>query len=223
MSNPEQNWKTVAAAFQDQADEYENWFADNPVFASELSALLAIETELAEPRLEIGVGPGLFATRLGISFGIDPAFAPLVKAKDNAIQVCRAIGEQLPFAGHQFGTVFLLFTLCFLQDPARVFKECRRVLSSSGHLALGIIPGNSSWGKELADKGRKGHPLYRHARFHEKEPIETALINCGFEVRETISTLRQSPAKTRQPEEPHKGYDQQAGLLVLVANKRPTG
>ena len=77
-----------------------------------------------------------------------------------------------PFGGNQFGSVFLLFTDCFLEDPGLVFGECRRVMNSSGHLVVALIPGNSKWGQELAGKGRDGHILYRHARFYEKELIE---------------------------------------------------
>ena len=219
MSDPAPYWLRVSQTFSDNAEEYDGWFAGNKVFAAELAALTAIRTELGQPRLELGVGPGHFAAALDISFGVDPALAALERAKKRSIQGCRAIGEQLPFLDQTFSAAYLLFTDCFLKQPSEVFSECRRVLKESGHLIIGMIPAASPWGRLLAEKGAEGHSMYRHARFRTVEAIQEMLLDSGFEVIETTSALLQPPEASAQlaEETPVHGFINTAGFVVLVA------
>lgn len=177
----------------------------------------AIKTELAPPALEIGTGSGHFAEALRIDFGIDSAGIIICLARDRGVKVCRAIGEQLPFPDRTFGTIYLLFTECFLVQPAAIFRECRRVLKGSGHLVTGMVPAPSPWGVSLAGKRAGHHPLYRHAVLRSKEEIEAMLAKAGFTLMETLSTLRRPPPDLRRPEQPFAGYDEKAGFVILVA------
>ena len=51
--------------FQERADEYDSWYENSLLFATELAAIQQITTPLAKPRLELGVGPGRFAAQVG--------------------------------------------------------------------------------------------------------------------------------------------------------------
>lgn len=159
------HWRNSSAIFHSHAAEYDSWFADNPLFTIETTAIRALPCVIQPPALEIGVGPGHFAAALGSNFGIDPAAAPLKKARERGILACQAIGEALPFCENSFATVSLFFTLCFLQNPATVLQESRRVLQRHGHLILGIVPATSVWGKYLQKKKEADHPFYQHAHF----------------------------------------------------------
>ncbi|MEW6428866.1 MAG: class I SAM-dependent methyltransferase [Thermodesulfobacteriota bacterium] len=175
------------------AAEYDGWFEGSPVFAAELACLKSIRTSLPEPRLEIGVGPGRFAAGLGVGLGVDGAFAPLRFAAGRGIAACQADAAQLPLADGCVGTVYLLFTLCFLRRPERALAEIRRVLAVGGRLAAAIIVADSPWGEAVQAGRAEGHPYYRHARLYTVAEAREMLRAAGLGIVEERSTLLQPP------------------------------
>ncbi len=212
---------STAHVFEERAEEYDSWFSDNPVYRSELNALQKLETSLVEPRLEIGVGPGHFAHDLEVKFGLDAAFSPLKKSASRGIHVCQGLGEHLPITNESLGTIFLLFSLCFVEDPIVVLAECHRVLKPGGHLVLGTVPLNSSWGKMLEDKKRANHPFYKDARFLQLSQVQNYLSMTGFELKEGRSTLLSPPQNYNESENSMSGISADAGFVVLVMEKGP--
>lgn len=212
-------WRAATRPFAERAAEYDRWFEDSPVFAIELAALQALDDQLPRPRLEIGVGPGRFAQALGIEYGIDPAGPPLQLASRRGIIGIRGTGEHLPFRQATIGTVYLLFTLCFLPDPLAVFGECARILKPEGRVIIGLIPGGSAWGQRLTERGRAGDPFYRHARFRTVGETKQMLGRHEFQVTEAWSTLQQPPGRQLRFEPPKAGAEENAGFCVLMAAK----
>lgn len=212
------DWREKAAVFEERAAEYDQWYEGSPLFAIERGALTELTTALARPALEIGVGPGRFAEALGVGFGLDPAWSPLTLARSRGVRVCQGVGERLPYRSAAFGTIYLLFTLCFVAEPAAVLAECHRVLQPGGHLVLGLVPAESPWGKALAAKKAANHPFYRHARFYEVAAVKALLVGAGLVV-EQRSTLRQPPGAALQPEASRTGVTGEAGFVVLVGRK----
>jgi SAM-dependent methyltransferase len=204
--------------FEERAAEYDGWFDDNPVFAAELLALQEVRVTLPHPRLEIGVGPGRFAAALGVKFGVDPALAPLGYAKGRGILPCRAMGEALPVRSGCLGTVFLLFTLCFVRDSQGVLAECSRVLRSGGMLIVGTVPLDSPWGRLLDGKRVAGHPFYGHARFMKLAGVLDLLRIAGFTLEESRSTLLQTP-EMHDEARVVEGVMPDAGFVVLACRK----
>jgi SAM-dependent methyltransferase len=210
-------WPEAARPFNERAAEYDRWFADNPLFGIELAALQASGETLPRPRLEIGVGPGRFAQALGIEYGIDPAISPLQLAGRRGIIGISGTGENLPIRQASIGTVYLLFTLCFLPDPLAVLGECARVLRPGGRLIIGLIPGGSAWGRRLSERGKAGDPFYRHARFRTIAETKQMLARQGFQLEDAWSTLRQPPGRQLRFEPPQPGAEESAGFCVLMA------
>jgi ubiquinone/menaquinone biosynthesis C-methylase UbiE len=174
------------------------------------------------PALEIGVGPGRFAHALGIPLGIDPAFAPLLLAKERGIATAQAIAEELPFAPASLSAVYLLFTLCFLESPTRVFQECRRVLRPGAPLIAGFVPAGSAWGQNLMQKKEKGHPFYQSARFYTINQVMGMFDEHGFQVKGSASTLYQTPGNVTELEEAKAGLDEQAGFVIIAGTTPAT-
>lgn len=211
----------AARPFAERAAEYDAWFDTAPVlFDIELAALRATQIPLPTPFVEIGVGPGRFGKALGIAFGLDPAITPLHMARQRSIIPINGIGEQLPIRNASAGTVFMLFTLCFLAEPAAAAREMHRILKPGGYGVVGFIPAGSAWGKRLAGKGESGHPYYRHARFRSVREIKTLFTDAGFSIREAWSTLFQTPTEELIPERPRPGLSEEAGFCVLITNNR---
>jgi SAM-dependent methyltransferase len=206
--------------FHEHAEEYDCWYENSLAFAIELMALLSLHTETRGPGMEIGVGPGRFARELGLEFGLDPAWKPLVLAQQRGIQCCQGYGEQLPVKDKALGSIYLLFTLCFTGDPQMVLDECCRCLRDDGHLVIGMVPAGGQWGKKLAAKKKAGHLFYKHARFYTTEDLKQWLARAGMDIREHRSTLYQPPDGLEKKEASRDILDEAAGCVVVLAGKK---
>ena len=210
------------------ADQYDSWYDGKGriAFEIELAAIRPLLTELPKPWLEVGVGTGRFAQALGIPLGVDPSPALLEKARQRGIEVLCGEGEELVFRAGSIGTVFLLTTWEFLNDPLRVLCQCRRVLKARGRLVNAFLDRDGKWGASYVERGRHGHPLFSHAHFDGYEDVTRLAEQAGFEVLNTVSTLFQGPSETVDVEEARPGFVRGASFVVLVAGvpaNRPTG
>jgi SAM-dependent methyltransferase len=132
----------------------------------------------------------------------------------------QAIGEELPVASNSFGCVYLLFTFCFLTEPAMVLNECCRILKPGGHLVLGMVPLSGAWGKSLQAKKEQNHPFYRHATFCQAREVVSLLEESGLVVVECRSSLLQGPEELVEPEHSRIGLDEKGGFCLLVGEKK---
>jgi ubiquinone/menaquinone biosynthesis C-methylase UbiE len=203
--------------FNERAEEYDNWFEDSLLFGIEKAAIQSLDIPFSRFSLEVGVGPGRFAQSLNITLGIDPAFAPLSLAKKRGVICCQAIAEELPFTTSSLDAVFLFFTLCFLESPARFLGECRRVLRPDASLVIGWVPAGSSWGQHLRKKKEAGHPFYQAANFYSSTEVQQLLASHGFQIYKSASTLYQPPENLTAFEPAKSGLDEQAGFVVIAA------
>ena len=212
-------WQKACQVFDERAQEYDSWYDESLLFEIELAALKDVETELGEPRVELGVGPGRFAGELGVCLGIDPARAPLEIAGQRIGNVCQGVGEDLPLAKAHVSTIFILFTLCFTEQPSRVLAQASEALKPGGHLVLGLIPASGPWGQALSAKKENGHPFYKYATFYEIEEVGQWLNSAGLQVVEQRSSLYQGPDELEVFEESRPGWNNDAGFVVVVAKK----
>ncbi|HHO48532.1 MAG TPA: class I SAM-dependent methyltransferase [Desulfobacteraceae bacterium] len=213
------NERETLRSFDERAEQYDAWYDNNPAFAVELAALRASTMVLPRPRLEIGVGSGRFARALQVEFGLDGAFSPLLIAARRRIMSVNGMASHLPFRSQAIGTIYLLFTLCFLAEPGLVLGECSRILLPAGRLLIGMIPAGSAWGKRAAERAREKDSFYRHAHIRSIDETVRLLEANGFAVRESWSTLLQPPGRDIVPEEPIRGALEDAGFCVLISGR----
>jgi ubiquinone/menaquinone biosynthesis C-methylase UbiE len=161
--------------FERHADRYDEWYERNrELYEAELELL----PEPSSPSLEVGVGTGRFAI-IGIDVGVDISLEMLKIARKRGVECVRADASALPFKNNSFSSVYVIFTLCFLENPSKVLEEIRRVLK--GLLVVCIIPADSGLGKEYQ---RKNSPFYSQARFYTEEEVLSMLNRVGFKVKE---------------------------------------
>ncbi len=180
------------APFEQHVERYERWFeAHRAAYCSELLALRAL-LPWEGRGVEIGVGSGRFAAPLGIPIGLDPSPAMLRLAKARGILCVRGIAEALPFAADAFDYALVVTTLCFVDDPLRMFREARRVLRARGKLVVGFIDRASRLGQ--AYLARKPESVfYREATFYTAQEVDRLLDEAGFGPRTWLQTLWSSP------------------------------
>jgi ubiquinone/menaquinone biosynthesis C-methylase UbiE len=209
-------------AFDSQAYEYDRWFDTEKgkvLFEDEVEAVKLLMSGLEKPFLEVGVGTGRFAQALGIKFGVDPSMAMLELAAQKGVAVKQGKAESLPCGDNHFGGVFLLFTLCFLDDPEMALNEARRVLRPGGSLLICFINRSSSWGKLYEKKGAEGHPVYKYARFYDAGQVEELLGKAGLKPEAYSSTLSQEPSVSPCREAARNALEPDAGFVCIRARK----
>lgn len=188
----------MTRAFDPIATSYDQWY-DTPegeaIFDSELKCLRALSRRFHGRWLEVGVGTGRFAANLGVAEGIDVSAPMLSIAAGRGIKVCEGRAEALPFPDRSFDGILMVVTLCFVTFPMQALRECRRVLRSEGRLLLGIVPADSPWGREYAEKASKGHPVYSSAHFRTAPEIVGLAEAAGFAFLDATSTLFWKPGE----------------------------
>jgi ubiquinone/menaquinone biosynthesis C-methylase UbiE len=213
---------SVVEVFDYYAEDYDKWF-DTPegkvLFKTEVEAVRVLMRDIEKPFLEIGVGTGRFARELGIGFGIDSSSKALIIAKKRGIKVEKAKGEKLPFRDKSFGAVFILFTLCFVENPEMVLSEAKRVLKIGGGLIIGMINRESPWGQFYLKKKNEDHPIYKYARFYSINEVEEMIEKAEMAVEAYSSTLCQLPSQIPYEESVHNELIENAGFVCILARK----
>lgn len=208
--------------FDTLTDKYDEWFEKYPgkvLYKNELLAVKKALKNAPKPWCEIGIGTGRFASKLGVKLGIDPSMESLKLAAKRGIKVIQAKAEALPLATSSMGTVLLIVTICFIDNPEEAFKECFRVLKPGGLLIAGLVPAQSSWGKFYTKKKSEGHPFYKVAKFYTPKQVEKLLKESGFEPEGGFSTIFESPTDPHKIQKPVNGIFSEAGFVVIRGRK----
>ena len=194
---------------------YENWFVKNAiVFETELLALQQLVPVKGEG-LEVGIGTGIFAEKLGINTGVDPSEKMLAYAKRRKLNVVKARAEDLPYANNRFDYVVFITSICFVEDVEKALKEAYRVLKEKGYIIIAFIDKGSRYGKILEKRKTKSR-FYSIATFYSTDEIITKVKAANFEVMTIIQTLiQQNPLKVEMPAD---GYGE--GSFVVIKAKR---
>jgi len=204
--------------FSRLAREYDAWF-DSPdgrdLFELERRALVRLQAGRKGRWLEVGAGTGRFARSLGIAEGLEPAEGMSRLAVARGVRIVGGEGEHLPFRAGSYEGILFVVAICFLSDPAAVFRECRRVLKVGGWLVAGIIPAAGPWGREYARRARSGHRYYAGARFYDAGEIARMASAAGLVAAGAASCLYDAPGALLRDKAIRPGADEMAGFVAL--------
>lgn len=179
----------IVKVFDNHAQEYDKWFNTNEaVYQAEVAALRKFVTASDDMVIEVGVGTGRFAVPLGIPFGVDPSRHVLEITRQRGLQVCQAVGEQLPFRDGQFDLVLLVTVICFVDEVPTLLRELSRVLKRGGRLVIGFINRNSELGR-LYERRKETSLFYKGARFYSVEDVTGWVKEAGFSSFQFCQTL----------------------------------
>ena len=207
-----------AVAFETHHQRYEAWFEKHE--AAYISELLALRPFVPwEGRgIEIGVGSGRFAGPLGVQVGVDPSPAMLVYAAARGIEVVQGTAENLPFVAGSFDHAMVVTTICFVDSPAGMLAEARRVLKPGGRLVIGFIDRESALGQDyLAHQAE--NVFYRDATFYSSDEVAQLLLETGFSISAWDQTLAHSLSETREIESLRPGRGQCAFVVIAATRE----
>ncbi len=204
MANPKTeavSTERIRKTFDRYAKEFDRWFTRNgKLYASELDALRAAEpTGLS---LDVGIGSGVFASKLKVSIGVDTSRELLRISKRRGLEVMLADARELPFRTGAFDTVVSSFTICFVDDINSMLMESRRVLKDQGRFIVGEITLDSAWGRFYSGEGRRGHRFYGKARFLTFERTLLLLAKAGLEAEKVFGTIDFGPRDEPRSQSP---------------------
>jgi ubiquinone/menaquinone biosynthesis C-methylase UbiE len=206
----------MSDAFDKHYRKYDAWYDKHKfAFLSELAAIKKVLPRKGKG-LEIGVGTGRFASRLGIEYGVDPSENMLKIAKKRGIDVHRAQGARLPFDSSALDYIAIIITLCFVKDPIEVLIEAKRVLKKCGKIIIGIIDKDSFLGRFY--QGEKSL-FYKQAHFFGVKEVTNLLKMSGFGRISYYQTIYKFPDKMNSVEKTKKGFGK-GGFIVISAKKK---
>ncbi|MDY6800280.1 MAG: class I SAM-dependent methyltransferase [Bacteroidota bacterium] len=204
--------------FDNYSNDYEKWFDDNhALFASELEAIKKVIPENKQG-IEIGVGSGLFASKIGISEGVEPSQPMRKKAIERNINVLDAVAENLPYPDKSKDFALMVTVICFVDNVTEAFKEAYRVLNDEGCLIVAFIDKESPVGK-VYEKNKNESDFYREATFFSTSRVIDLLKQQNFEIEKIYQTIYGDVSKITSAQKPLKGYGQ-GSFVVIKANKK---
>ena len=210
--------------FDENSERYDSWFEKRKgklLYKMELDALKAILYGYTfHEGVEIGVGSGRFASKIGVRYGLDPSLSLLKIAIKRGITGVLGIGEITPFKSSAFDFVLIMFSICFLKDGIEAVKEASRILKENGLFAIGFIPKGSKWGDFYIEKGRKGGVFYKNIRLYSEEEIKDIALRNNLAFVKRVGTLTQRPSEKVYYEEPKEGKDD-FSFVVHLYKKNP--
>ncbi len=170
---------TKTTAFDEQTNDYDAWFDKYPgIYLAELEAVRSF-IPASGSGVEIGVGTGRFAVKLGIPIGVEPAPRMAELARKRGIKVLEGVAEELPFADGSFDFAVMVTVVCFLNDVALAFREACRILKPNGTFVIGFIDRKSELGRQYSQK-KEQSKFYRDANFYSVSELVVLLNNTGF-------------------------------------------
>ena len=204
--------------FEKDYEAYDAWFDENRnIYESEVLAVRSLLPRSGRI-VEIGVGSGRFASRLGIPEGVEPAVGISTLAAARGVRILRGCAECLPLGNETCDALLYVTTLCFVDDVDLTFREASRVLKPGGCVVLAFIPKDSRFGT-LYGRLKQEDAFYRDATFYTAKEVLAALEKAGLRLVEAVQTLTGQPETANESvEAPSPGFDR-GSFVVLRAGK----
>jgi len=221
------------SAFKTDAKDFDFWFSKNKnIFEAEFLA----EKELfpgPENAVSIGVGSGLFASRLGIAKGVEPSEDMAALARKRGIDVKIGTAENIPFEDETFTTVLLSTVLSYCDNPLKALQEAFRILRKGGQIVVSFLPREGSYtmfydlARIQGEFDPERTPEYPYplkfiagSTWRSIEHIKKLLHQAGFTDLEYAQTLTKHPRYSNEDiEKPSKGY-KKGDFVVIKAKKK---
>jgi len=176
------------APFDTYTNQYEEWFEKHPdLYRWEIEAIEAL-LPYFENAVEIGIGTGRFAIPLGIRTGVEPSAQMAARAMEKGLEVIPGTAEELPLADESVDLALMVTTICFVDDPKRVFEEIHRILKPGGSVLVGFVDRETPLGRFYLEHKEESR-FYAPATFFGAQEVKGLLEAAGFVNLREVQTL----------------------------------
>jgi len=166
--------------------DYEKWFEKHKkIYEEEIKTIKSLLP--TGKGLEVGVGSGRFAAKLGINYGIEPSKKMAEIARSRGIEVKEITAEEMDFK-EEFDFILMVTTICFVKDPLKTLQNSYKALKKGGYILVAFVDKNSPLGK-MYQKNKNNSKFYKYATFFNKEEIIELLKKVGFKEFECKENL----------------------------------
>lgn len=222
----------MKSAFEKEAEDFDAWFDKNRnIFESEFLAEKQLLGDLGEA-VSIGVGTGLFASRLGIKYGVEPASGMAELARKRGIEVKAGTAEDIPYPDGQFDTVLMSTILSYVKDPKKAMSEAFRILKSGGQIVVSFLTREGSYAllydlaylrgrhdSEISPPDPYPVKFISGTRWRSTGEVTSLLKEAGFTDLVYAQSLTKHPKYTNEDiEKPSKGY--KSGDFIVIRGKK---
>lgn len=205
--------KAKTREFDENAQEYDDWFTNNEsYYQAELEAVRSLVPNTGKG-IEIGIGTGRFAERLGIKVGLEPSRAMCTIAQKRGINTIAGVAEALPVQPESFEYVLLVTTICFLDSVEQAFSEVFRILRNGGFVVIGFLDKESSLARKYQSRKEQSR-FYRDAHFHTVDEVARVLELTGFVDSRFVQTLFPGEGNKESIQSVKEGYGDGAFVVV---------
>lgn len=222
---------TKESSFDQFANEYDAWFAENLNLLNSEVNLLAHFLNDSGKIFSVGCGSGLFEMilkrdfNINIEQGLEPSEAMANIARKRGINVEVTTAEEACFGKEKYDTILFNGTPSYISDLKSVVEKVYASLKPGGKVVMLDVPKESSYATmyNLAKAvGTWDHPLLEGVNPKDPYPIELVKIANWRTTAEKIDLLKKSGFKdfqfaqtlTKHPlysndvtEQPIEGYD----------------
>lgn len=189
-------------AFNIAASTYDDWYKHPQgiqIFNAEKNALDKILPEKGLG-VEIGSGTGAFAEDLAkynrAIICIDPSVGMTDRAKKRGLICILGVGDNLPLRKGIIDFIYMVTVIEFIPNPMSIFRETQEV-AREGPLLILFINSESSWGDLYREIGRRGDPVFKHARLYTLDDVTKVLQKSNYKVTKSFGTLNSNPKDQR--------------------------
>ena len=203
----------MAEIFDDWSEKYDQWF-ETPIgrlikgYENEL-ILRMLTPSRGEIILDAGCGTGVFTAHICETgarvIGLELSRPMLVRATNKIMPFLSVQGDmrKLPFADDSFDKAVSITALEFIEEAKIAVKEMFRVTKPGGIIVVATLNSLSPWADRREEKGKKGHPIFKHTVF--RSPEEMAGLSPVQGMIRTAIHFKKDDSLERAPEIEMKG------------------
>jgi|WetSurMetagenome_2_1015567.scaffolds.fasta_scaffold10540_9 2-polyprenyl-3-methyl-5-hydroxy-6-metoxy-1,4-benzoquinol methylase len=172
-----------------RANKFDQWIG-------ELQTKKSIDYGVGNSILDIGCGIGMFTPMFLTKFkevvGLDPSEEYLKIARKKNKQVDYVVGYGETFKSkHKFDTINMNMLLEHVDNPVKLLKNCKRLLSPNGRIII-QVPNSESIARRLGvimciipslnDISKREKEIYGHKRVYNQDTLEMDCHKAGLKV-----------------------------------------
>jgi len=223
----------MAEMFDDWPKKYDQWF-ETPIGSLVRQYESRLLLEMARPArgeriLDVGCGTGIFTLDLlaagarvtGLELSRPMLRRAGKKASNLPFSMVQGDMRSLPFTDRSFDKTVSVTAIEFVEDARAAVAELFRVTRPGGLIVVACLNSLSPWAERRKAAAKKGHSIFRHARFRSPEEM-ASLVPVPALIRTAVHFQKHDdPEQARGIESSGEAQGLDTGAFLVVRWENP--